>query len=365
MDYSKLLLFLKRMGNRARNRFVKRNIIVLGIVISVLLIIFSINKNKSNADLEIGEVTRDAITQSISASGKIESSKKAELSFLVSGRLAWVGVSEGSLVRRGQLVAQLDEKQMELELRKLLNSFEREFTEFDDSNESLENLTLEDSLKRIRERAQIDLNQSVLDVEIKNEVIKNSRLIAPINGIVTSVNPSVSGVNVTVATSSYVIVSPDSLYFQTDVNEIDIPKIFVGQKVNIVLDAFPGDSIESKVEAIGFEPVVTSTGGTAYRVKLNLTTKNYQSLKLGMKGDVEFVLEEKSDILTVSTGALVEENGLTYVWKLNEESKLQKVEIKTGVSSFDKTEVVSGLSEGDFVVESPGLKAKEGLKVKR
>jgi len=360
---NKLFLFnkFKELVSRAKKRLGKKQLIILLVVFLGIGIWRITAVRKSDWKLEISKVEKGQLTETIPASGEVVAEQSADLSFQTSGKLAWVGVKEGDWVVKGQAIASLDKKQLELRLEKYLNAWEREFTEFDDTNESVKDEVLIDSIRRIKERAQIDLDQTQIDVEIQNEVIRLATLTAPFSGIITEAN-SFPGANVMSSTAIYTIVSPYLLYFEAEVNEIDVTSLFKGQNVILRLDAYPNDKFEGKIEKIDFASTITSTGGTAYKVKVNLPTNKNLRFRLGMNGDAEFVVREVNDVLLMSVTALVEETEKYFVWTI-EEKRAKKVEIEVGVSSFDEVEIISGLKKGDIIITRPPSKIEEGDKI--
>ncbi len=343
----------------------KRKVIIGLIVVALIVGFFAFRGNKSSVNIETSRVQEGNLNDTISASARVEGQNVANLSFLTSGKLDWVGVHEGDTVKKGQVVASLDKSELELQLRKLLNNFEREFTDFDDSNYKVRDDVLTDEVRRIKKRAEIDLNQTVLDVEIQNSTMKLSTITSPLNGIVLEANPSVAGINVNPSAAKYTIVDPKSIYLRADVNEIDITKVYIGQKVLVKLDAFPGEEIESIVKSVGFQSTLTSTGGTAFVVKINLPDNSKLKYKLGMKGDVEFVLNEKKNILLVPSTSIISDQNNNYVWVVDENRKIRKTEIETGISSIDQTEIKSGLSKNETIITSPSSSLKEGQIIKK
>ena len=360
---NKLFLFnkFKELVSRAKKRLGKKQLIILLVVFLGIGIWRITAVRKSDWKLEISKVEKGQLTETIPASGEVAAEQSADLSFQTSGKLAWVGVKEGDWVVKGQAIASLDKKQLELRLEKYLNVWEREFTEFDDTSESVKDEVLIDSIRRIKERAQIDLDQTQIDVEIQNEVIRLATLTVPFSGIITKAN-FFPGVNVTPSTAIYTIVNPYLLYFEAEANEVDVTSLFKGQNVILRLDAYPNDKFEGKIKKIDFASTITSTGGTSYKVKVNLPTNKNLRFRLGMNGDAEFVVREVNDVLLMSVTALVEETEKYFVWTI-EEKRAKKVEIEVGVSSFDEVEIISGLKKGDIIITRPPSKIEEGDKI--
>lgn len=313
--------------------------------------------------VDITTVKEGEIAQYVSASGKVMANQAVSLSFQTSGKLAYVGVSEGDKIKKGKLVASLDKKQLEQTLRKYLNLFEREFTEFEDTNEQLKDSVLSDSIRRIKSRAQIDLNQTVLDVEIQNEVIKMANLYSPIDGVVTNVNPKYPGVNIAPNSAIFEIVNPKTVYFEAKVNEIDIAQIKEGLPVEIKIDAYPEEVLTEKVNSISFSSTTTSTGATAYIVKISLPSNESMKYRLGMNGDSKIIISQKDNVLLAPQSAIVEIQDKKYVWVV-ENDLSKKVEVETGISSTNEIEITKGIKEGNHIINRPPATLKEGIKVK-
>ncbi len=339
----------------------KKIIVVFVLIGGIVFWRFWSSKNKPIL-VDISTVKKGKITQSVSASGKVSANQIATLTFQTSGELAYLGVSEGDKVKRGQIIASLNKRQLEATLRKYLNAFEREFTEFNDSNDLIKDSVLTDSIKRIKSRAQIDLNQTVLDVEIQNEAIRLSNLYSPIQGVVTSINPKHTGIYVNPNSASFEIVNPETVFFEAKVPEADISKIKEGLRAKINLDAYPLETLEEKVLYISFSSTTTSTGATAYLVKISLPANAETKYRLGMSGDAEIILYEKENVLLVPQTSIVNIEGKNYIWAI-ENGIAKKTQVETGISSFDEIEILNGIKEGTQIVNRPPKDLGDGDKV--
>lgn len=322
--------------------------------------------NSQNAGIEVTtvEVQRGNLTESISASGEVDAKEAVSLTFQTAGKLNWVGVSEGDEIKKGQAVASLDRKQLEAQLKKLLNTYEKERTEFDDTSDTADDVTLDEAVARIKKRAQVDLDQTVLDVETQNEVLRLATLYSPIAGIVIKAEPEYPGVNVIPATTGYEIVNPDTIYFRAEVNEIDITKLNSETQVEIELDAYPDEKLTQTIEDISFASTTTSTGGTAYTVKVTLPENDGFKYRLGMNGDASFILSQKDNVLLIPQTAIVEEEDSSYVWIVTDENTAQKKKVNTGSSSINDVEIKEGVTEGMKIIVRPPVGLTEGSKIK-
>lgn len=316
--------------------------------------------------LETTEVARGELVESVSASGEVKADETANLTFQTSGKLAWVGVKEGDRVITGQGIAKLDTLALSVANQQALNNYRDKQALAEKAEDEVKDHAGDETFaqKATRTTAQVARDNAYDSVRAAEQALRLATIISPFDGIVTTANPVIPGINVTPATATYVIVNPDSVYFSTDVNEVDIPKVHPGQKVLIHLDAYPDDVFEGFAEKIGFQSATTSTGATAYKVRVGLPKNTDLRFKVGMNGDAEFTLEIKEDVLLVPATTVIEEKSQTYIWVVDANSRAQKVEVKTDSSSINNIEIVSGLSAGAKVVTRPPAKIKAGDSVK-
>ena len=348
--------FGKTMANKKRAAL----IVVFLLLITIWRVI---SQRSSRIEVETTRAKKTQLIESVSAGGRVESDKKINLTFQTGGKLVWVGVSEGDEVIKWQALASIDKTELEFQLRKALNSWEKQFSTFEDVNESVKDDVLSDAVRRIKKRAQVDLDQAQLDVEIQNEVNKLSTLITPISGIVTDLNPTIAGVNITPATSNITIADPDSVYFEAEVSELDVIKIKEGQGVTIKLDAYPNETFNGAVENVSFDSITTTTGGRAYAVKISLPKNENLKFRLGMGGDCEFIVDVSMAVISVPLDTVIEQDGKTLVWII-ENSRAKMVEVETGVETVNEIEILKGLEEGTTVITQPPSSLEEGDRVK-
>lgn len=355
------------MGVR-RKSYTKKLITNRYVVIIIVLLLFItiwrvISQRVSQIDVVTSKAKKTQLIESITAGGRVEADRKINLTFQTGGTLVWIGVSEGDEVHKWQALASLDKTELELQLRKALNSWEKQFSQFDDTNDSVKDEVLTDAIRRIKRRAQIDLDQAQVDVEIQNEVNNLSTLISPISGIITDLNPSVPGVNITPVTANITIADPDSIFFEAEVSELDVIKIKEGQNVSIRLDSYPDELFSGTVYRISFDSITTATGGKAYTVKISLPKNEYLKFRLGMSGDAEFIVNVSMAVISAPLDSLFEQDGKTLVW-IVKEGRAKMVEVDTGLESADEIEIVSGLDEGTIVIVTPPRNLEEGVRVK-
>lgn len=340
--------------------FIKRHKIalIIGVVVLAPTGIFVRPKIKAaiegpKAKHEITKVEKKDIKSLVSASGRVEAESQVALKFQTSGKLAWVGVKEGDEVKKWQAIASLDKRELEKDLRKELNDYMDERWDFEqtqeDYRETKERHLVTDAIRRILDKAQWDLENTVIDLEIADLAVKLATIVSPIDGIVTNIASPIAGVNITPATAEFIIAGPSQMKFMANVDEEDIGQIRSGQKVTVALDAYPEEEFEGTVDKIAFASITTKGGGTAFRTSIYLPENTDQRFRVGMNGDAEIIIEEKTDVLSLPLEAVKEENSQTYV-EIIENRIIKKVDIEIGLSTDTRVEILSGLSKDQEVI---------------
>jgi len=146
-----------------------------------------------------------------------------------------------------------------------------------------------------------------------------------------------------------VLVMADKLIVKAQVDETDIGNIRIGQPVNIQLDAYPNQTINGKVERIAYESKVINNV-TIYEVDL-LPDSVPDFFRSGMSATINFIREEKKDVLMLPLKAIKKISDRTYVFQADKATnKAVSMQIKTGLENTSHVEVVSGLKAGDKVI---------------
>jgi HlyD family secretion protein len=132
-------------------------------------------------------------------------------------------------------------------------------------------------------------------------------------------------------------------------DEVDAPKIAIGQPVRITLDALPGRSFAGKVRRIA--PYVTAVEKQARTVEIEVDFDDPQSagrLLVGYSADVEVILDVRHDVLRVPSSALLRGDRVL----LLQDGRLVERPVKTGVANWEHTEIAQGLQGGERIVTS-------------
>ena len=330
--------------------WIKTHKLIIFIGLILLIGAWFIWGRKPKVTYEEISVSKSNIVETLELSGKIRASRSANLKFLAGGLITYLGPKEGDAVKKWQTLASVDSRQLQKTLDQKLNLYSIQRATFDqtvdDNNNSVPDGDLGNTLKRILEKNQYQLQNAVTDVEYMDLSVKLSRLSSPIDGILVQSPIETANVQVSAA-DTWVIVDPSSLYFSADLDETDLKRVIVGQKAKINLDAFDGKEINSEIDSIAFSPKETSTG-TTYEVKIKLNSEDTKELRLGLNGTVALVLSEVESATTLPMSAITTKNGVASVVVKSGSKYIEKT-ITTGIESDGVVEITSGLGEADNV----------------
>ncbi|MBI4008817.1 efflux RND transporter periplasmic adaptor subunit [Candidatus Roizmanbacteria bacterium] len=334
----------------------KRWYIIVILVIGLIFFRYQrISSEKKEKEKNTYKVKRQTIKDELSLSGQIDAEEKITLRFQSSGKLSWVGVKEGDYVKKYQSIASLDQREVQQNLKKYLNTFVKERLDYDqeveDTNIKYTGGLTEDARRaaiRVLDQAQYDLNNAVVDVELKKLAIEYSTIFSPIEGLVVRVGSPYAGVNITPSQAEIEIVNPKTVYFSATADQTDVIKLKQGLTGDIVLDSYPDENLKGKISLISFLPKEGETG-TVYKVKLSLNDSDGDyKYRFGMTGDVSFLLKERRNVLTVPTSYIKTLKNKKYVWKLIDGKRVRT--FVTADEEIDGTTLVkSGLQEGDVI----------------
>lgn len=345
---------ISNIFNLIKKRITLKWIIIFLLIIGAAFFLYQRFFLKEEKELVAYTVKRESLKETLAVTGEIDATEKVSLHFQTGGRLSWVGVKEGDVVKKYAGIASLDTRQLQKTLQKYLNTYSKERRDFEQSTTDNDELAIalstdiRDRAKRTLENAQFDLDNSVIDVELQAIAKEYSFLYTPIDGIVTRVDASEPGTNVSV-TDTYQVINPESLYFSVSVDQTEVVDLSQGQKGTITFDAFPDKEVMGTITSIGFTPK-TDESGIVYEVEMTFESLGINGYRLGMTGDVEFVLSEIENSIVVPIEYILEEDDKEYVQK-QIEGEIQKIPVKIGQEYAGQVQILEGLFVGDVIYE--------------
>lgn len=198
-----------------------------------------------------------------------------------------------------------------------------------------------------------------VDPSKPGSVYSTNKVYSPISGTITSLDSQV-GETVSTSTSLLYVGQVDELSVTVQVPEKSIGLLRLGLAAKITFEAFPGDVFEAQVKTLS--PVVDPDSRTK-EVTLKFT-KKYPRVNAGMFAKVMLYADPRPTHVIIQEDAVLSRFDSNYVFVLDTEDTVKKVEVTTGVSVNGNIEVLSGLKANDrYVVKGMEL-LDEGSKVK-
>lgn len=337
-----------------------RILIFISFIFFILIGLYFYQRISSEQPVVKGEksytVKKQLIKDTLALSGEVEAEEKITLRFQSSGLLTWVGVKEGDYVKKYQGIASQDKQELEKNLKKYLNTYMKTRWDFETTRDEkdIKNIgglsqDLREAAIRTLDKAQFDLDNAVLDVELKDIALKYAYLYTPIEGIVTKIDSPFAGVYITPTQAEFEIVNPKTIYFSATADQTDVVKLKEKMTGLITFDSFLSDKVKGKIIKIAFSPKEDESG-TVYEVQMKINDENEDyKYRLGMTGDAEFEIGQGKNVLVVPTNFIRTEKEEKYVYK-EVDGKKVKTLIKTEDVVDSLTEVSSGLIEGDIII---------------
>ena len=400
-------------GNvNGRKKRRKRIIIISAIVVVLVLIVgvavgFSHGSSKIDPS-KLAKVEKGDLAKSVVATGKVEPITKVEVKSKASGIVKKLLVEYGDRVKKGQLLAQLDKVEIEAGVEQSRASLEaaqanRKGAEADYERSKLDAESPDvPLLKRAYDRAvqmakdgvvsesalddaerayKLAVNKqnvaraqmTVLQAKIAQsqaqvaqdqanlkqllEQLNYTDIVSPIDGIILSrdveMGDAVSSILVLGSSATLVMTLGDTsqVYVKGKVDESDIGRVYLGQPARIKVESFKDktfNGVVTKISPMGVE----KDNVTTFEVRASINNPGGE-LKAEMTANAEIILDEHKGVLQVPEGAIIydkDRKASVEVPDPKGKDGQRKVAINIGISNGAKTEVLSGLKEGDQVI---------------
>lgn len=374
------------------------------IYIIALLVIVGIsykllNRSTGGTVYKTQKIENGDIMESITASGTINPLSTVSVGSQASGRIAEIYVDYNSVVKKGQLLALIDQenakatvqqREAALEIAKAQVAVEENNIKY--YKKALNRISKLNASKYSTEKdleaAERDYDNSVAQLALEQAQVKQAQasldsaktelsyteIKAPVDGIVISKAVEVGQtVAASFETPEIFSVAEDltKMQIEASVVEADIAKVKEGQKVHFTVDSYADDYFYGVVTQVRNEATTTSNVVT-YTVVIGIDNTEMK-LKPGMTANVEIITAEEKDVMLVPNQALRfyiddSDNAKRYkdrgVWIMKND-KPERVTVKIGVSDDDNTQILeSSLKIGDAVIIGKELSAADTQKMR-
>lgn len=359
----------------------KRKKIIISIVIFIVAVAvaFMVWPKKSvMVEFEMTDVTPDTIRNSVTATGTIEPVTEVEVGTQVSGIISNIYVDYNSIVKKGQVIAELDKTNLISQLNSAKASLASAKSDLDYQTANYKRYkTLNEKglvSKNEFESAYLDYRKALENYNTSKESVKTAEtnlgyatITSPIDGIVLS-RAVEEGQTVASSfeTPTLFTIAKDltDMRVIADIDEADIGSVKEGQNVTFTVDAYPNDTFHGQVTQVRQEATTTDNVVT-YEVVIS-APNNGLKLKPGLTANVSVSTLERTGVLSVKSKALrftptkevlgnsykiVDTEGKNKLWT-REGNTLTAHNVRTGATDGVRTEIISGIKQGTSVVLS-------------
>lgn len=346
----------------------------LGVIFTIGITLPSCKNNKETEDKWVtAQVSRQNISNLVTCTGSLEPISQVDVGTQVSGRVEKIYVDFNSIVKKGDLLAELDQTVLAATLASAQSSmasaksqldyqqknFERYKTLFEKQLVSSSDF---ESAEYNYQTAKNNYDVSRNSYQTASTNLSYAKIYSPIDGVVLSREVEEGQtVAASFSTPTLFTIANDLTKMRViaNVDEADIGNVEAGQRVSFTVDAYPGTVFDGDVTEVR-QSATTTNNVVTYEVVINSPNPDLK-LKPGLTATVSIYTLEKNDVLAIPTEALSfspgnepAKNGSRQVWVLNGANIASKT-IEIGSRTGTLTEVISGLSEGETLVLSGGI----------
>ncbi|MBV6448143.1 efflux RND transporter periplasmic adaptor subunit [Nitrosomonas sp.] len=326
--------------------------------------------------------------------GTVKSCQRSNLAPIAGGQIAKIWVKEGDHVQKGQVLLELWNQdllaQRELAQRQLAMAQERRretcilaenarreavrtqqlveqgfvsSQRADDVNANAR------SRQASCEAAVTDIKRAEAQVRVAQAGLERTVINAPFSGVIAHISgelgefttPSPPGIP---TPPTIDLIDDHCLYVTAPMDEVDAPKIKVGQEARITLDAMPDKIFPGRIRRIASYVTEIEKQARTVDIEVDFLQTPADVLLVGYSADIEVILQRKDDVLRIPTQAIRQNNK---VWLVDSQNRLVEQSVETGLSNWSFTEVRSGLKAGDRVLiafDKEGIKAGAAVQLK-
>lgn len=382
-----------------------------GVAVVLVIVIGLVAATRGTTKIDssrLAKVEKGDLAKSVVATGKIEPITNVEVKSKASGIVKKLLVDYGDSVKQGQVLAELDKDEILAQVNQekasleaaeaaaraadadlqrakvdaegvdvpmLKRSYDRATTmakdgvvspsALDDAQKNYEMAVNKQHLgeanvisaKAKLTQAQAQVSQARAELAQKEQEFRNSTIVSPIDGVVLSrdveVGDAVSSILVLGSSATLVMTLGDTrqVYVKGKVDESDIGKVYLGQPARIKVESYKDRTFSGKVTKIS--PMgVEKDNVTTFEVRVSIDNSTGE-LKSQMTANAEIIQDEHKSVLIVPEGALIYDRDRKASVEVPDQSAKggkRKVAVAVGISNGSKTELLSGLQEGQQVV---------------
>ena len=372
----------------------KRFFILLGLLVATGAVYYFFSSNNKQETTYLTEsVTRGNVEKTVVASGSVESVNEVDVGAQASGEITKLYVKLGQEIKKGEMIADIDSTtqintlntkkaalvsyQAQLKAKKTaydvaLSSYNRLSKLYTQKATSLDSLNTAkstlDNAKAEMEAIEANIKQAEIEVNTAETNVGYTKITAPMDGTIVSVPVSEGQtVNANQTTPTIVTIADLSkMKIKPEISEGDITKVKAGQEVSFTILSDSQTVYHSVIDSV--DPANTTTSDSSSTSSLSSSSSSTTSaiyyyanvlidnpdrtLRIGMTTENNIKIANAKDVLLISNMAIQKRDGKSFVNVLNDKNQPEPREVEIGVQNDFKTEIKSGLNEGEKVIVS-------------
>jgi HlyD family secretion protein len=396
-DLSKLSIDRSQKAFSSGKRSRKKWWVALAMLVVIIGAFIAMRGGRGVTEVEVGAVSSAYPSQAITAlnaTGRVTAFRKAAVSTTATGKLEFLGVQEGSIVKAGDVLARLENKavtatqdQAQANVRAAKANLEQGLADLRDADANLKR-TEDLAKKNFISGAQLDTAKArfdrakavvaglngqigVAEANLRSTTVAldQTTIRAPFDGVILTKNANVGDIITPFSSAAgsvgavVNIADMNTLEVEADVSENSLSKIVIDMPVEIQLDAFPDLRLLGKVSRI--VPTVDRSKATVL-VKIEFIEKDKRVLP-DMSAKVAFLSrallpEERKAVTAMQAAAITKRDGKDVAFVIDDKNMVKMTAVTVGDKIGDLVRV-SGVTPGNKVVLKPTEKLKDGAAI--
>ena len=305
--------------------------------------------------VEIATATAQKVEDKFEAVGSIEAIEAITVVSEIDAAVVALPFREGSFIRRGELIAQLDDSQLAAEVERAEALHAQSHTSYDRVKSIVDQKA---GTPQDLDDAAAGLKVADANLAVAKARFEKTRIVAPFDGIVGARRVSV-GTFLRIGQAITELANIDEIRVNFSAPERLLPSLHQDAEVAVSTTAFPGYAVKGKVVAV--EPVL-DPGTRSARVVARVPNPG-RKFRPGMSANISVVLSERLNAITIPNEAVFANGNQSFVFVVQPDSSARRVAITLGTRMPDAVEVLQGLQAGMKVVRAGHQKLFDGAKV--
>ncbi|HEX6693293.1 MAG TPA: efflux RND transporter periplasmic adaptor subunit [Longimicrobiales bacterium] len=306
--------------------------------------------------VQVAGVTRGAIARNVTVAGTVEPIRTIGVNSQLAGALLTVNAQEGDVVRQGEVLARVDDRELQAQLAAAEAAFQVAEAQYERAQQ-LRDRKVITAPEYERDRTAYASAKAQYD-QLKTR-IGYATVRSPLSGVVTEKMVETGDV-VGNQQRLFAIADISSMVVRVGVSELDVVQLRTGDRVTVTLDAIPDRPLHGRIRRVFPQGDPTTR---LVPVEVVLDAESARVARPGFLARVTFALGARDGVLLVPGAAVVGGQGGQAVFVVQDGKAVRRA-VETGVTSEGRVEIRSGLSEGEQIVVAGNNLLRDGMGVR-